>query len=62
MKPQQLISAGFAITAFVAASIPALGFTLLGEVAEPPTVSAQTSWDPPAQPVAVALRFPDPAE
>lgn len=44
MKPQQLISAGFAITAFAAASLPAVGWTLLGEFIERPTVSVQAPW------------------
>jgi hypothetical protein len=43
MKLQQLISAGFAITAVAAAAVPAVGWTLLGEVMEPPAVSAQAS-------------------
>jgi hypothetical protein len=43
MKLQQLISAGFAITAIAAAAVPAVGWTLLGEVMEPPAVSAQAS-------------------
>jgi hypothetical protein len=30
MKLEQLISAGFAITALAAASVPAVGYTLLG--------------------------------
>lgn len=47
MRPQQLISAGFAITALAAASIPAVGWTLLGDVIERPAVSAPASWDPP---------------
>lgn len=44
MKPQQLISAGFAITAFAAASLPAVGWTLLGEFVERPAVSVQGSF------------------
>lgn len=44
MKPQQLISAGFAITALAAASVPAVGWTLLGAV-ERPAVSVQASWE-----------------
>jgi hypothetical protein len=44
MKLQQLISAGFAITALAAASVPAVGWTLLGAV-EQPAVSVQPSWD-----------------
>jgi hypothetical protein len=46
MKLQQLISAGFAITAVAAASAPAVGWTLLGAV-DAPAVSVQTPWDPP---------------
>jgi hypothetical protein len=46
MKPQQLISAGFAITALAAASVPAVGWTLLGGVDQPPiTTSVQAPWD-----------------
>jgi len=41
MNPQQLISAGFAITALASASVPAVGWTLLGEVLDPPTVTVQ---------------------
>ena len=41
MKLQQLISAGFAITALAAAAVPAVGWTLLGEVFEPSAVSVQ---------------------
>jgi len=41
MKPQQLISAGFAITALASASVPAVGWTLLGEVLDPPAVTVQ---------------------
>jgi hypothetical protein len=47
MKPQQLISAGFAITALAAASIPTLGWTLLGEVIDPPAAAAQYVSDSP---------------
>jgi hypothetical protein len=43
MKAEQLISAGFAITALAAASVPALGYTLLGSV-EQPLVDAQTAY------------------
>jgi hypothetical protein len=67
MKPQQLISAGFAIAAIAAASVPALGWTLLGDVFDP-RVASGTS---PASEVAplfgpesihavtVALKLPD---
>ena len=41
MKPEQLISAGFAISALASASVPAVGWTLLGEVLDPPTVTVQ---------------------
>jgi hypothetical protein len=44
MKPQQLISAGFAITALAAASIPAVGWTLLGEFIERPVTTVQAPW------------------
>jgi hypothetical protein len=44
MKPQQLISAGFTITAIAAASVPAIGWTLLGEFIERPTVTVQAPW------------------
>ena len=66
MKPQQIISAGFAITAFAAASIPAVGWTLLGEVFDPPAAVAQAASDLPVlfgpesvQAVTVALKMPD---
>jgi hypothetical protein len=70
MKVQQLISAGFAITALAAASVPAVGWTLLGEV-DRPTPSMQASWQSPplfeipARSFTVALRMPgipDPAD
>ena len=42
MKPQALISAGFAITALASASVPAVGWTLPGDVViDPPTVTVQ---------------------
>ncbi len=41
MKPQQLISAGFAITALASASVPAVGWTLLGEVVDLPTITVE---------------------
>jgi len=44
MKPQQLISAGFAITALAAASVPAVGWTLLGEFIERPAATVQAPW------------------
>ena len=44
MKPQQLISAGFAITALAAASVPAVGWTLLGEFIDRPAVTVQAPW------------------
>ena len=47
MKTQKLISAGFAITALAAASIPALGWTLLGDVIDPPAAVAQAASDYP---------------
>ena len=53
MKLQQLISTGFAVTAFAAATIPAVGWTLLGSVeAPPPAPMMQASWD--ATPLAEA--------
>jgi hypothetical protein len=69
MKPQQLISAGFAITALAAASIPALGWSLLGDVIERPAVSVQASGEAPAlftaetvAPLTVSYRFLEPSE
>ena len=48
MKVQRLISAGFAITALAAASIPAIGWTLLGDgIVEQPTVSVHPWSDAP---------------
>ena len=44
MKPQQLISAGFAITALFSASIPAVGYTLLGEFVDRPVATVQAPW------------------
>jgi len=44
MKPQQLISAGFAITALAAASVPAVGWTLLGEFIDRPATTVQAPW------------------
>jgi hypothetical protein len=44
MKPQQLISAGFAITALAAASVPAVGWTLLDEFIERPAATVQAPW------------------
>ena len=44
MKTQQLISAGFAITALAAASLPAVGWTLLGEFIERPAATVQAPW------------------
>jgi len=44
MKPQQLISAGFAITALAAASVPALGWTLLDEFIDRPMATVQAPW------------------
>ena len=44
MKPQQLISAGFAITALAAASVPAVGWTLLGEFIDRPAATVQAPW------------------
>jgi hypothetical protein len=65
MNTHKLISAGFAITALAAASIPALGWTLLGDVIDPPAAVAQgASDDPPLfgeesmRAVAVALQLP----
>jgi hypothetical protein len=66
MKLQQLISAGFAITALAAASVPAVGWTLLGAV-EQPAVSVQPSWDAAPlhlasfSPAPVAVEVPVPA-
>jgi len=67
--PHKLISAGFAITALAAASIPALGITLLGEVIDPPAAVAQAVNDLPplfgkesVHAVTVALKFPDALE
>ena len=67
MKPQQLISAGFAITALFSASIPAVGYTLLGEFSERPVSTVQAPWSD-AEPlfmaeaalVRVAMRDPSP--
>ena len=48
MKIQQLISAGFAITALAAASVPAIGWTLLGDgIIERPAASAHPWSDAP---------------
>ena len=47
MKTHQLISAGFAITALAAASLPTVGWTLLGEVIDPPAAAAQAANDFP---------------
>lgn len=44
MKPQQLISAGFAITTLAAASVPALGWSLLGEFIDRPVETVQAPW------------------
>ncbi len=44
MKAQQLISAGFAITALAAASVPAVGWTLLGEFIDRPAATVQAPW------------------
>ena len=44
MKVQQLISSGFAITALAAASVPAVGWTLLGEFIERPMTTVQAPW------------------
>ena len=44
MKPQQLISAGFTITALAAASVPAIGWTLLGEFIDRPVATVQAPW------------------
>ena len=44
MKTQQLISAGFAITAIAAASVPAVGWTLLGEFIDRPVSTVQAPW------------------
>jgi hypothetical protein len=49
MKPQQLISAGFAITALAAASIPTLGWTDFPSLFGEASISAVT----------VALTLPD---
>ena len=64
MKPQQLISAGFAITALAAAALPAVGWTLLGDVIEQPAASVQASVEAPsiliaeaAAPLTVSYRF-----
>ena len=69
MKTQQLISAGFAITAIAAASIPAVGWSLLGDVIEQPAVSVQASAEVPAlviaeaaAPLTVSYRFLDPSD
>jgi len=44
MKAKQLISAGFAITALAAASLPAIGWTLLGECIERTVTTVQAPW------------------
>ena len=69
MTPQKLIAAGFAITALAAASIPAVGFTILGEVIDPPAAVAEAVNDfPPLfgkesiHAVTVALKLPDELE
>jgi len=71
MKVQTLISAGFAITALAAASVPAVGWTLLGDAAveRPAAVSVQ-AWetaplvvaDISMQPVAYHGRLADPSD
>jgi hypothetical protein len=48
MRPEQLISAGFAITALAAASVPAVGWTLLGSVEPPPFVDPQVAYVTPS--------------
>jgi hypothetical protein len=53
MKSQQLISAGFAITALAAASVPAVGWTLLGEFIDRPAATVQVPWSD-AEPFFVA--------
>ena len=67
MKPQQLISAGFAITALASACVPAVGWTLVGEVLDPPTVTVEASAasaplflaEVSLPPVAVERRLPE---
>jgi hypothetical protein len=66
MKPQQLISTGFAVIALAAAAIPALGWTLMGDVMDPPAVAAQASSELPplfgkesVHAVTVALKLPE---
>ena len=67
MKTEKLISAGFAITALAAASVPALGWTLLGSVDQPPLIDAQTAYvtaalqapSEPEAPVAIERAQPD---
>ena len=67
MNTHKIISAGFAITALAAASIPALGWTLLGDVIDPPAaVATQAASDYPPlfgeesmRAVTVALKLPD---
>ena len=72
MKVQTLISAGFAITALAAASVPAVGWTLLGDAAvEPPAAVSVQTWEAPPvlladasmqQPVAFRTRLADPSD
>jgi len=67
MKAQQLISSGFAITALFSASIPAVGYTLLGDFIERPAQTVQAPWSD-AEPyfaaeaalVRVAMQSPSP--
>ena len=62
MNTKQLISAGFAITAFAAASIPALGGALVPDLVEsPPLVMATASTsDASVLPVVVRSDVPSP--
>ena len=69
MKTQQLISAGFAITALAAASVPGVAFTLLGEMVEQPVASAALPSEAPslvmaevAAPLTVSYRFFEPSD
>jgi len=63
MNTKQLISAGFAITAFAAASIPALGGALLQDLVETPVLAAWTPGTSGASvlPVVVRSDVPSPS-
>ncbi len=69
MKTQHLISAGFAITALAAASVPAVAWTLLGEAIEGPVSAARASSESAAlvmsevaAPLTTSYRFFEPSD